>query len=227
MGRFLQIAGLVIGLAGLVLQFCISIPASMEAGRSLLGSIVFLFSFFTILTNIGAVLVYTSLLSSTGYAWLPAFAGSRMRAGVAVSITLVFIVYATVLAQLWQPQGPVPALRRPAALRDAGAVRAVVAGSRRRRQDAVERHLLVDALSRSPIWPMRWRGRRLPARCPTPSSMSPRTARPASPSRRWPSPGFFSCCASSPSLWTTAFHASGHRASARACGTQVRILSGP
>ena len=29
MGRFLQIAGLVIGLIGLVLQFCITIPASM------------------------------------------------------------------------------------------------------------------------------------------------------------------------------------------------------
>lgn len=29
-----------------------------------------------------------------------------MRAGVAVSITLVFIVYATLLARLWQPQGP-------------------------------------------------------------------------------------------------------------------------
>jgi hypothetical protein len=105
MGRFLQVAGLAIGLAGLVLQFCITIPASMEAGRSLLGSIVFYFSFFTILTNIGAVLVYTSLLSSSGYAWLPAFAGPRMRAGVAVSIAMVFIVYATVLARLWQPQG--------------------------------------------------------------------------------------------------------------------------
>jgi hypothetical protein len=105
MGRVLQIAGLVIGLAGLVLQFCISIPASMEAGRSLLGSIIFVFSFFTILTNIGAVLVYTSLLSPSGYAWLPAFAGTRIRAGVAVSIALVFIIYATVLARLWQPQG--------------------------------------------------------------------------------------------------------------------------
>jgi len=105
MGRFLQIAGLVIGLAGLVLQFCITIPASMEAGRSLLGSIVFLFSFFTILTNVGAVLVHVSLLSPSGYAWLPAFAGPRMRAGIAVSIALVFIIYTTVLAQLWQPQG--------------------------------------------------------------------------------------------------------------------------
>ncbi|MEI9425203.1 Pr6Pr family membrane protein [Mesorhizobium sp. Cs1299R1N1] len=105
MGRFLQIAGLVVGLIALALQFSITIPASMEAGRGLFGSIVFYFSFFTILTNIGAVLVHTSLLSSNGHAWLPAFAGPRMRAGVAVSITLVFIVYATVLARLWQPQG--------------------------------------------------------------------------------------------------------------------------
>ncbi|TPI26924.1 hypothetical protein FJW08_26270 [Mesorhizobium sp. B3-2-1] len=105
MGRFLQTAGLVVGLIALALQFSITIPASMEAGRGLLGSIVFYFSFFTILTNIGAVLVHTSLLSSSGYAWLPAFAGPRMRAGVAVSITLVFIVYASVLARLWQPQG--------------------------------------------------------------------------------------------------------------------------
>ncbi|WP_027143679.1 Pr6Pr family membrane protein [Mesorhizobium sp. WSM3626] len=106
MGRFLQIAGLVVGLIALALQFSITIPASMEAGRGLFGSIVFYFSFFTILTNIGAVLVHTSLLSSNGHAsWLPAFAGPRMRAGVAASITLVFIVYATVLARLWQPQG--------------------------------------------------------------------------------------------------------------------------
>ncbi|MEO5758900.1 MAG: Pr6Pr family membrane protein [Mesorhizobium sp.] len=105
MGRFLQIAGLTVGLAGLVLQFCITIPASMEAGRSLLGSVVFFLSFFTVLTNIGAVLVYTALLSASGYAWLPAFAGPSVRAGVAVSITLVCIIYAVVLARLWQPQG--------------------------------------------------------------------------------------------------------------------------
>ncbi|TIO10365.1 Pr6Pr family membrane protein [Mesorhizobium sp.] len=105
MSRFLQIAGLVIGLAALVLQICITVPASMEAGRSFVGSLVFYFSFFTILTNIGAVLVHVSLLSPSGYAWFPAFAGPRMRAGVAVAITLVFIVYATVLARLWQPQG--------------------------------------------------------------------------------------------------------------------------
>ncbi|MDX8527692.1 Pr6Pr family membrane protein [Mesorhizobium sp. MSK_1335] len=105
MGRFLQIAGLVIGVAALVLQFSITMPASMAAGRTLLGSIVFYFSFFTILTNIAAVLVHAALVSPAGYAWFPAFAGQRMRAGVAVAVTLVFIVYATVLARLWQPQG--------------------------------------------------------------------------------------------------------------------------
>lgn len=105
MSRLLQKAGLVIGLIGLVLQFAITIPASMAAGRSLLGSIVFYFSFFTILTNIAAVMVHVSLLSPAGYAWFPAFAGKRMRAGVAVATTLVFIVYTTVLQGLWQPQG--------------------------------------------------------------------------------------------------------------------------
>lgn len=105
MARFLQIAGLVVGLIALVLQFAISLPASMAAGRGLLGSVVFYFSFFTVLTNIAAVMVHASLLSPAGYAWFPAFAGPRMRTGVAVAITLVFIVYATVLARLWQPQG--------------------------------------------------------------------------------------------------------------------------
>ncbi len=105
MGRALQIAGLAVGLVGLILQFCITIPASLAAGRSLSGSLVFYFSFFTILTNIAAVCVHAALLSPGGYAWFPAFAGRRTRACVAVSITLVSIVYATVLAQLWQPQG--------------------------------------------------------------------------------------------------------------------------
>jgi hypothetical protein len=105
MGRFLQRAGLVIGLVALVLQFAITVPAGMAAGRSLPGSIVFYFSFFTVLTNIAAVLVHASLVSPAGYAWFPAFAGQRIRAGVAVAIVLVIIVYRTVLAGIWQPEG--------------------------------------------------------------------------------------------------------------------------
>jgi hypothetical protein len=105
MGRALRMVGLALGLIGLFLQFCITVPASMEAGRSLFGSILFYFSFFTILTNIGAVLVYVSLLSPSGYAWLPAFASPRMRAGVAVAIAVVFLVYITVLAPLQKLEG--------------------------------------------------------------------------------------------------------------------------
>ena len=79
MGRFLQVVGLAIGLAGLVLQSCITIPASMEAGAACSARSSFYFSFFTILTNIGAVLVHVSLLSSSCYAWLPAFASNTKR----------------------------------------------------------------------------------------------------------------------------------------------------
>lgn len=105
MGRFLQIAGLAVGLFALILQFCITVPASMAVGRGLFGSIVFYFSFFTVLTNIGVVLVYASLLSASSYAWLPGFAGYRMRGAMVVSIALVHIVYVTLLAHLSSPQG--------------------------------------------------------------------------------------------------------------------------
>lgn len=105
MARFLQIAGLTAGLAGLILQFLITIPAAMAAGRGFFGAVVFYFSFFTILTNIAVVLVHISLLSPTGYAWAPGFASPRLRAGVAVAICVVTIVYAVVLAPLWQPHG--------------------------------------------------------------------------------------------------------------------------
>ena len=105
MGRFLQLSGLAIGIVGLLLQTAITIPASMEAGRGFFGSIVYLLTFFTILTNIAAVLVHLSLISTRGYAWLPFFAGARVRAGVAISITLVFIIYTTVLRGLVQLEG--------------------------------------------------------------------------------------------------------------------------
>lgn len=99
--RALRTAGLVVGLVALGLQFALTIPASMEAGRSLAGSIVFYFSFFTILTNIGVVLTYLADLSGR-----PRFLASGPgRAGVAVAITVVMIVYAILLAPIWQPEG--------------------------------------------------------------------------------------------------------------------------
>lgn len=101
MARAVAIAALCIGLFALGLQFAITIPASMQTGRGLLGSLVFYFSFFTILTNIAAVLVYSAVLTGRP-SW---FASARVKGGVAVAIAVVFIVYATILARLWQPAG--------------------------------------------------------------------------------------------------------------------------
>lgn len=103
MRRSLAIAGLLIGLTALLLQFAITVPAAMTAGRSLFLSIVFYFSFFTILTNIALVLVYAGALS--GASWLAVFRHPATRAGAAAAIALVSSFYHIVLAPLWQPEG--------------------------------------------------------------------------------------------------------------------------
>ena len=54
--------GLVIGLAGLLLQISVTLPWRMGNGDTLVGSLIFYFSFFTILSNIALVLVYASEL---------------------------------------------------------------------------------------------------------------------------------------------------------------------
>ncbi|MBY8915070.1 Pr6Pr family membrane protein [Nitratireductor sp. L1-7-SE] len=101
MAKILNVAGLVVGLSALVVQFALTIPASMEAGRSLAGSVIHYFSYFTILTNILVVLVHlAALLGAPRF-----FTQAWVRAGVAVSILLVTIVYWQLLSALWQPEG--------------------------------------------------------------------------------------------------------------------------
>lgn len=101
--RLLNIAGITTGLAGLVLQFGLTIPASLDAGRSLPGSIVYFFSFFTILTNIAAVLVHAASFGTFG---LRFFARPRVRAGIVAAMAVVGLVYFFLLADLWHPVGP-------------------------------------------------------------------------------------------------------------------------
>lgn len=101
MSKALALAGLAVGLVALALQLAITLPASMTAGRSLAGSLVFYFSFFTILTNIGVVGVHLATLGGR-----PAFFREpSVRACMAVAIVMVMVVYHAVLARLWQPQG--------------------------------------------------------------------------------------------------------------------------
>lgn len=103
MRKPLAIIGLVFGLSALVLQFAISVPASLEAGRSLPASVVFYFSFFTILTNLALVLVYSGAVFSAR--WLAPFRKPVARAASAAAITLVGTFYYVMLRPLWQPEG--------------------------------------------------------------------------------------------------------------------------
>ncbi|SFQ74287.1 Pr6Pr family membrane protein [Nitratireductor indicus] len=101
MARVLNTIGLIVGIVALALQFGLTIPASMEAGRSLIASIIFYFSFFTILTNLGAVLAHAAALTG----WPAAFAHPAMHGGVAVAISVVALVYWALLSSIWEPQG--------------------------------------------------------------------------------------------------------------------------
>lgn len=104
MRKPVAIAGFVIGFLALALQFSITIPASMQAGRSLPLSIIYFFSFFTILTNILLALIYAGAFVR-GQSWLSLFRKPVTRATAAACITLVGGFYHFVLASLWQPEG--------------------------------------------------------------------------------------------------------------------------
>jgi hypothetical protein len=105
MARLVAMAGLVIGLAALALQFAISVPAAMAVGKNLGQSIVFYVSFFTILTNSAAVLVYASALFDAGRLPTPFYGRPRVRAGIVVAMVVVSLVYISVLQAIWNPQG--------------------------------------------------------------------------------------------------------------------------
>lgn len=95
--------GLLIGLAALILQFALTIPASLEAGRSLVMALIHFFSYFTIQTNLILVLVYAAVLSNSPL--LDLFRKPETRVMIAALISLVMVFYHFVLAQSWAPEG--------------------------------------------------------------------------------------------------------------------------
>jgi hypothetical protein len=90
--------GFVIVAAALVLQFALSIPARVATGDSVIGAIVFFFSFFTILTNIMVAAVYLSAITAWG--WLGWWRTAWVRGMTAGAIFVVMLVYHFVLAGL-------------------------------------------------------------------------------------------------------------------------------
>jgi hypothetical protein len=101
--RVVSIIGLIVGATGLGL-FLLAIPARLAVGGSLLGAIIFYFSFFTILTNIGVFLTHLShIRPNAPLGW---FRRPEIRGMFAALIFLVMLVYHLVLAKIWNPQGP-------------------------------------------------------------------------------------------------------------------------
>jgi hypothetical protein len=104
LSRGATIAGLLIGVAALVLQFALTIPARLGTGDMIFGAVIFYFTFFTILTNLALVLIYASeLWPQSSLSW---FRRPVTRGMLAAAIVLVALFYHFVLAATWQPQGP-------------------------------------------------------------------------------------------------------------------------
>ena len=98
--NLLALAGLMLGAGALGLQAGLVIPMQMQRGDSMPRALVFFFSFFTILTNLAAVLVYYAALA--GWRRLSA---PGVRTMIAAYIFVVMVVYHLILAPLWSPQG--------------------------------------------------------------------------------------------------------------------------
>ena len=101
--RVATFAGLLIGTAALVLQFYLTMVVRLGNGDSLFGALWFLFTFFTILTNLMLVLIYLADLDDTRF--LGWWRAPVARGMMAATMTVVTVFYHVMLAGLWQPTG--------------------------------------------------------------------------------------------------------------------------
>lgn len=90
---------------GIVLQFSISIPAYLAGGRSLSNTIVQLFSYYTILSNLLMVICLTVILIAPKTAWGRFFVKNTVLTSVALYITIVALIYNIALRNLWHLEG--------------------------------------------------------------------------------------------------------------------------
>ena len=101
-------AGILVGCIGLALDFWVILPSSMTAGagnpvaRSLAGTLVYFWTFFTHLTNLWLVLTYAAVL---GAGWLAWFRRPVAMASAAAFITLVMLYYHFMLAPTLRMEG--------------------------------------------------------------------------------------------------------------------------
>lgn len=105
-----SLLGMLIGLAGLTIDFVIIIPAVMTVSdtnpvaRSLPDALLNFWTYFTHLTNLALVLVYLAEL--TRWRWFAWFRRPRTQALMAGYILLVMLYYHFMLAPYYQFEGP-------------------------------------------------------------------------------------------------------------------------
>ncbi|MEO6014658.1 MAG: Pr6Pr family membrane protein [Devosia sp.] len=95
--------GLVVGIGALVLQLVLTLTLRLGNGDTILGAVIFYFTFFTILTNLMLVLIYVSdLWPQQSLRW---WRSPVTRGMMAAAIVLVMVFYHLILAPTWNPQG--------------------------------------------------------------------------------------------------------------------------
>lgn len=104
LGRLLALLGLLIGAGALLAQFPLTLSLSMTAGRTLLGSVVFFFSFFTILSNLLAVFCFAAHVFGQ-CRHLAFFRRPKIATAVALYMLVVAAIYIVILEGLWAPTG--------------------------------------------------------------------------------------------------------------------------
>ncbi len=104
-GRAMAVGGFLIGGGALVLQFFLTLSLRLgEQGDSLVGTLLFFFTFYTILTNIMLVLIYLSEFLPAR--WLDWWRSPVTRAMMAGAITLVAVFNHLLLRGLLELSGP-------------------------------------------------------------------------------------------------------------------------
>jgi hypothetical protein len=112
LGKYLALAGCLLGAATLLTQFPVTLSLSMAAGRSFWASVVFFFSFFTILSNILAVLCFAASVFTGSTKFLAFFSSPKIQTAVALYMLVVAVIYIGILEALWAPRGVMRVLDR-------------------------------------------------------------------------------------------------------------------
>lgn len=104
LGRLLALLGFLIGAGTLLAQFALTVSLSAAAGRTLLGTAVFFFSFFTILSNLLAAACFAAH-AFPGSRHLAFFRRPKAATAVALYMLVVAGIYIAILQGLWAPTG--------------------------------------------------------------------------------------------------------------------------